>query len=90
MRVETRTPATTGREVAPTVRRRRSKRLSAVLAGTVIVAGAAIGVLSNGSGSDGSSKPTPATVSAEPAEAPVVPFPVVPPSSGDGVSSADS
>lgn len=88
MRVETRTPVTTGQEVAPTGRRRRSKRLSAVLIGTVIVAGAAIGVIRNDGGSDGSPQPNPAPVS-EPASTPVVPFPVLAPSTGDGVSSAD-
>lgn len=88
MRVETRTPANTGQEVTPTGRRRRSKRLSAVLIATVIVAGAAIGVIRNDGGSDGSPRQNPAGVSG-PVSTPVVPFPVLAPSTGDGVSSAD-
>lgn len=90
MQVVTRTsPTTTGPEVAPTVRRRRSKRLNAVLTGTVIVAVASLGLLGHDGGGDRSAKPTPATVSAEPAGSPVIPFPVVPPATGDGVSSVD-
>ncbi|MDQ3640754.1 MAG: hypothetical protein M3450_04600 [Actinomycetota bacterium] len=57
--------------------------------GMVIVAAASVGVLRHDGGSDGSPKPNPATVSAEPVGTPVIPFPVVPPASGEGVSSVD-
>jgi hypothetical protein len=90
MQVETRTPPpTTGPEIAPTVPRRRAKRLSAVLMGMVIVAAGFLGLLRQGGGEDGSRKPNPATVSVEPAGTPVIPFPVVPPATGEEVSSLD-
>jgi hypothetical protein len=76
MQVETRTPSpTTGPEIAPTVRRRRAKRLSAVLMGMVIVAAASLGVFRHGGGGDGSRKANPTTVSVEPAGTPVIHFP---------------
>jgi hypothetical protein len=90
MQVQTRTsPPTTGPEGAPTVRRRWSQRLSVVLMGTVGVAVASLGVVYYDGGSDGSPKPNPAPVSVEPAGTAVIPFPVVPPGTGDGVSSVD-
>jgi hypothetical protein len=90
MQVETRPSLpSTGPEVAPTARRRRSKRLSAVLVGMVVVAAASYGVVRHESGGDGSPRPNPTIVSAEPAGTPVIPFPVVPPALGEGVSSVD-
>lgn len=89
MQVETRTlSATTEPESAPNVRRRRSKRLSAVLIGMAIVAGASHGVLRHDGGSDGFPEPNSTTVNAEPAARAVIPF-VVPPATGEGVSSVD-
>lgn len=77
-------------EVAPTVRGPWSSRLGAVVIGIVIVAAAALGVLLRyEDGGDGSPKPNPPAASVEPADTPVIPFPFVPPGTGEGVNSVD-
>jgi len=90
MQVETReSPSIAAPEVAPTVWRRRSTRLSAMLAAAVIVAAGAVGVLRLDGG--GGNQPTPnpaATAGADADGYSVIPFPSVP-IAVEGVSSVD-